>query len=52
MLVLAYFTEGVVRAWSDTGLSAWLAGGEVVLSMVFFFAAIYYAKFSAPSRQA
>ncbi|HSJ79585.1 MAG TPA: DUF2069 domain-containing protein [Thiobacillus sp.] len=53
MLVLLYFTEGVVRAWSDQGgLSAWLAGGEVVLSMVFFFAAIYYAKFSAPSRQA
>ena len=52
MLVLAYFTEGVVRAWSDQGsLSAWLAGGEVALSMVFFFAAIYYAKFSAPSRQ-
>ncbi len=52
MLVLAYFTEGVVRAWSDVGLSAWLAGGEVVLSVVFFFAAIYYAKFSAPSRRA
>jgi len=52
MLVLAYFTEGVVRAWSDTGLSAWLAGAEVVLSMVFFFAAIYYAKLSAPSRLA
>lgn len=51
MLVLAYFTEGVVRAWSDTGLSAWLAGAEVVLSVVFFFAAIYYAKLSAPSRQ-
>jgi len=40
----------VVRAWSDTGLSAWLAGGEVMLSGVFFFAAIFYAKFSAPSR--
>ncbi|MHB1091435.1 DUF2069 domain-containing protein [Thiobacillus sp.] len=52
MLVLAYFTEGVVRAWSDAGLSAWLAGGEVVLSVAFFFAAIYYARFSAPSRQA
>jgi uncharacterized membrane protein len=51
MLVLAYFTEGVARAWSDTGLSAWLAGAEVALSVVFFFAAIYYAKFSAPSRQ-
>ena len=50
MLVLAYFTEGVARAWSDTGLSAWLAGAEVALSVVFFFAAIYYAKLSAPSR--
>lgn len=52
MLVLAYFSEGVVRAWSDTGLGAWLAGAEVALSVVFFFAAIYYAKLSAPSRQA
>jgi uncharacterized membrane protein len=51
MLVLAYFTEGVARAWSDKGLSAWLAGAEVGLSVAFFFAAIYYAKFSAPSRQ-
>ena len=50
MLMLAYFTEGVVRAWSDVGLSAWLAGAEVALSMVFFFAAIFYAKLSAPSR--
>ena len=52
MLVLAYFTEGVVRAWSDQGLSAWLAGGEVVLSVVFFFTVIFYAKLSAPSRLA
>ena len=52
MLMLVYFTEGVVRAWSDQGLSAWLAGGEVALSVVFFFAAIYYAKLSAPSRLA
>ena len=51
MLVLAYFTEGVARAWADRGLSAWLAGAEVTLSVVFFIAAIYYAKFSAPSRQ-
>jgi uncharacterized membrane protein len=52
MLVLAYFTEGVVRAWSDHGLSAWLAGAEAGLSVVFFLAAIFYAKLSAPSRQA
>lgn len=52
MLVLAYFTEGVARAWSDSGLSARLAGAEVALSVAFFLAAIFYAKFSAPSRQA
>lgn len=52
MLTLAYFTEGTVRAWSDSGLSAWLAGAETLLSVVFFFAAIYYAKLSAPSRLA
>ena len=51
MLILAYFSEGVARAWSDQGLSAGLAGGEVMLSVVFFFAAVYYAKLSAPSRQ-
>ena len=51
MLMLVYFTEGVVRAWSDSGLSAWLAGAEVGLSVVFFFAAVYYAKLSAPSRR-
>ena len=51
MLLLFYFSEGVMRAWSDRGLSAQLGMAEVVLSVVFFFAAIYYAKFSAPSRQ-
>lgn len=51
MLMLLYFTEGVVRTWSDKGLSVWLAGAEVALSVVFFFAAIYYARLSAPSRQ-
>ena len=52
MLILAYFTEGVGRAWSDTGLSAWLAGAEVVLSVVFFFAVIVYAKLSGSPRPA
>jgi uncharacterized membrane protein len=44
MLILAYFTEGVVRAWSDTGLSATLAGVEIVLSVVFYACAIFYAR--------
>ncbi|HQT01187.1 MAG: hypothetical protein B7Y26_13775 [Hydrogenophilales bacterium 16-64-46] len=51
MLVLAYFSEGVMRAWSERGLSQVLASAEIALSVVFFFAAIYYAKFSAPSRR-
>lgn len=38
MFILLYFTEGVVRAWSDTGLSAQLAMVEIVLSVSFFFA--------------
>ncbi|MES2364550.1 MAG: DUF2069 domain-containing protein [Pseudomonadota bacterium] len=44
MLILLYFTEGVVRAWSDHGLSAWLAGGEATLSIIFFLSTIYYAR--------
>ena len=36
MFVLLYFTEGVVRAWSDTSNSAKLAMIEVVVSLIFF----------------
>jgi len=52
MMVLVYFIEGVMRGWSDTGVSQLLALGEVALSVSFFFSTIYYAKFSAPSRMA
>lgn len=51
MFILLYFTEGVVRAWSDQGLSAQLAMLEVTLSLVFFFCAIYYARFTRATRQ-
>lgn len=44
MFILLYFTEGVVRAWSDGGLSARLAMAEVVLSLAFFGCAIFYAR--------
>ena len=44
MLILLYFTEGVVRAYSETGIAAWLAGGEVLLSVVFYLCAIFYAR--------
>jgi uncharacterized membrane protein len=44
MFILLYFTEGTVRAWADRGLSAVLAGVEVALTLLFFFAAIFYAR--------
>jgi uncharacterized membrane protein len=44
MLILAYFAEGVMRAWSEHGLSQALAGAEIVLSLVFFAAAVAYAR--------
>jgi len=47
MMILLYFTEGVVRAWSDRAPSATLARVEVVLASMFFFAAVYYARFTA-----
>jgi uncharacterized membrane protein len=50
MLILFYFTEGVVRAWSDRGLSAQLAVGEVILSVVFFAAALGYANATGKKR--
>jgi uncharacterized membrane protein len=44
MLILAYFTEGVVRGWSDAGMSAGLAVVEIVLSVMFFIAAIAWVR--------
>ena len=44
MFVLAYFTEGVVRAWSERGASQWLAGAEIALSTLFFVVAVAYSK--------
>lgn len=36
LVIWLYFMEGVVRATSDGGLSAALAGGEIVLSLLIF----------------
>lgn len=49
MLVLCYFTEGVVRSWSEHGLGRALALSEVVLSVVFFASVIVFAKRSRPA---
>jgi uncharacterized membrane protein len=52
MFILFYFTEGCVRAWADSGLSARLALVEVALTLVFFTCAIFYARLTRPSRLA
>jgi uncharacterized membrane protein len=44
MFILLYFTEGVVRAWSDTGLSSRLALLEILFTVLFFICAIFYAR--------
>ena len=44
MLILAYFAEGVMRAWSERGLSQQLAAAEVALSLAYFAAVVSYAR--------
>ena len=44
MFVLAYFTEGVMRAWGERGTSQLLAGAEVLLSVLFFISVVAYSK--------
>jgi uncharacterized membrane protein len=44
MFVLVYFTEGVMRGWSDKGMSQTLALAETALSVLFFAAVVAYAR--------
>ena len=44
LLVWVYFTEGVVRAASDTGISALLASIEVLLCVVLFAACATHVR--------
>jgi uncharacterized membrane protein len=44
MLILLYFTEGIVRATSDRAPSSWLAWCEVALTLLFFFSTILYLR--------
>ena len=49
MLILLYFTEGIVRATTDKGLSAILGWVEVALVSIFFFCTVFYLR---PFKQA
>ena len=44
LLVWLYFAEGVVRAWSDTGLSARLGAIEIALALAYFAAAVVFLR--------
>jgi len=44
LMVWAYFTEGVVRAWSDRGLSAQLALLEIALCLSLFAACVLHVR--------
>ena len=44
MLILLYFAEGVVRLYSESGPSQWLAAAEIALSLTFFGAAVGYVR--------
>jgi len=44
LLVWLYFTEGIVRATTEHGLSQWLAGMELALSVVLFVSCAVYIR--------
>ncbi|WP_111935510.1 DUF2069 domain-containing protein [Paraburkholderia bryophila] len=49
MLILLYFAEGIVRGWSERGLSARLGWLEAALAVVFFVCTLSYV---APFKRA
>ena len=44
LLVLGYFAEGAVRAWSESGTAQALALTEIALSLICFSALVAYAR--------
>jgi uncharacterized membrane protein len=51
LLIQLYLLEGLTRATSDSGMMQILAVVEVVLALIFFGAALVYARLTAPSRR-
>lgn len=44
LFIIAYFVEGVVRVYTDKGLSAQLAGIEIALTVTLFVSAVLYVR--------
>lgn len=44
MFILAFFGEGVMRAWGDNGLSQQLAMAEVALTVLYFTSVVLYVR--------
>lgn len=44
LFILIWLAEGLMRAWSDTGFSRYLAGAEVMLTLICFGAVSVYAR--------
>jgi uncharacterized membrane protein len=52
LMVWLYFTEGVVRAWSDRSPGNWLAGIEVLLCLILFVACTVHIRLRLKHGQA
>ena len=52
LLVWLYFTEGVVRAWSDAPPGNWLAGVEIALCLLLFAACALHVRLRLRSAKA
>jgi uncharacterized membrane protein len=50
LLIWLYFTEGVMRAWSERGAVGVLALMEVVLSLLYFVAVVLFLRATAPAK--
>ena len=48
LIIWFYLAEGVVRAWTDTGLSARLAVAEIALALGYFVAAVSFLRSTRP----
>ncbi|MFC3627532.1 DUF2069 domain-containing protein [Vogesella amnigena] len=44
MFILAYFAEGVMRGWADSGLAQSLAQAEAVLTVIYFCCVVLFVR--------